>query len=60
MLSGLYLPWFGQMAFRVCYSPDYEAANRDDHSACLVGGHAYDFVLDLEGLAKEGENALRI
>ncbi len=60
MLSGLYLPWFGQMAFRVCYSPDYEAANRSDHSACLVGGHAYDFILDLDGLVKEGENTLRI
>ncbi len=58
MLDGLALDWFGQSAFRVVYSPDYAAANREDHPACLVGGHAYDFVLDVAGILKAGENAL--
>lgn len=60
MLSGLRLDWFGQGAFRVAYSPDYEAANRDDHPACLVGGHAYDFVLDLTGLLQAGRNEIML
>lgn len=60
MLSGLKLDWFGQGAFRVAYSPDYEAANRDDHPACLVGGHAYDFVLDLTGLLQAGRNEITL
>ncbi len=60
MLSGLLLDWFGRGAFRVAYSPDYEAANRDDHPACLVGGHAYDFVLDLTGLVQAGRNEIVI
>ena len=45
MLSGLKLDWFVTGAWRIVYSPDYEAANRDNDQNCLVGGHAYDFVL---------------
>ncbi|MBU0610365.1 MAG: hypothetical protein KKI08_20960, partial [Armatimonadetes bacterium] len=60
MLSGLKLDWFGQRGWRVCYSPDYEGANRDDHPACLVGGHAYDFVLDVSDLLQAGSNEIVI
>ena len=60
MLSGLMLSWYGQQAFRVVYSPDYEMANGDDKPACLVGGHAYDFVLEVGDLLKAGENTLVI
>ncbi|MEN6644364.1 MAG: hypothetical protein ABFE08_18135 [Armatimonadia bacterium] len=60
MLSGLQLSWYGQGAWRVAYSPDYEAANRADHPACLVGGHAYDFVLQVADLLKAGENQIEI
>ena len=58
MLSGLRLDWFGQRGWRVCYSPDYEGADRDDHPACLVGGHAYDFVLEVADLLKAGANEI--
>lgn len=60
MLSGLRLDWFGGEGWRVAYSPDYEACNRTDQPACLVGGHAYDFVFDLAGLLREGANQLAI
>ena len=60
MLDGLELDWFGNNRWRVVYSPDYEACNRDDKPACLVGGHAYDFVLDLAGLLKAGGNEISI
>jgi len=60
MLTGLKLDWFGQRGWRVCYSPDYEGANRDDHPACLVGGHAYDFVLDVSDLLQAGSNEIVI
>jgi len=60
MLSGLKLDWFGQGGWRVCYSPDYERANREDHSACLVGGHAYDFVLDVSDLLHPGADQIVI
>jgi hypothetical protein len=58
MLSGLRLDWYGGLGWRVVYSPDYEACNRDDHPACLVGGHAYDFVLDLAGVLRAGANEI--
>lgn len=58
MLSGLKLDWFVSGAWRVAYSPDYEACNREDNQACLIGGHAYDFVLDLSGLLQAGNNEL--
>jgi hypothetical protein len=60
MLDGLKLNWFGDKGWRVCYSPDYERANRDDHPACLVGGHAYDFVLDVSDLLVAGSNEIVI
>ena len=60
MLSGLKLDWFGQEGWRVCYSPDYEGANREDRPACLVGGHAYDFVLDVSDLLHPGANEIVI
>ena len=60
MLSGQILPWFGQASFRAVYSPDYEAANRDDNPNCLVGGQAYEFVLAVADLLGEGANTLRI
>ena len=60
MLSGLQLDWFGGTGWRVCYSPDYESANRTDHPACLVGGHAYDFVLALPDLLRAGRNEIVI
>jgi hypothetical protein len=60
MMSGLKLDWFGSGSWRVAYSPDYEACNRDDNPACLIGGHAYDFVLDMTGLLQAGENRIEI
>ena len=60
MLSGLKLDWFGRNAWRVAYSPDFEAANRADHPACLLGGHAYDFVFELAGQLRAGPNELVI
>ena len=48
MLNGLKLDWFGTGAWRVVYSPDYQAGNREDNPNCLVGGHAYEFTLDLD------------
>lgn len=58
MRTGLRLDWFGSGAWRVVYAPDFEACNREDNPACLVGGHAYDFVLDLAYLLKPGANEL--
>lgn len=60
MQSGLQLDWFGQASWRVAYSPDYEAANRTDNPACLIGGHAYDFVLDVSDLLQVGDNKLTV
>ncbi len=60
LYNGMQLVWMGQASFRAVYSPDYEAANRDDHPFCIVGGKAYEFVLALDGLIHEGENTLRI
>lgn len=60
-LSGLILPWYsGGRGFRVVYSPDYEAANRNDNKFCLVGGKAYEFVFDIADLLGEGQNQVRL
>jgi hypothetical protein len=60
MLNGLKLDWFGTGAWRVVYSPDYQAGNREDNPNCLVGGHAYEFTLDLAGLLRAGANEITI
>ncbi len=60
MMSGMILAWYGQGAFRIVCSPDYQAANRDDHPACLIGGHAYDFILDVADRLRVGENVLTL
>lgn len=60
MMNGMVLAWYGQQAFRVVYSPDYQMANGTAHPSCLVDGHAYDFDLEVADLLKEGENILTI
>jgi len=60
MLNGVKLEWYGSGAWRVAYSPDYAMANGTDLSACFVDRHAYDFVFDLTGLLKVGQNDIII